>query len=561
MPEHPRPSLACSLGAWAAEAADSSTDVPVLVLPEDSRAGAPPHGPGCKGRRMSEESSESATTPQDPASPRYTTSGTSSSLRSMSSVSNDAGRMVQCKSGGSILERFSSLRSGFFSTFNGSSDEADSPVLRRLNLLRSGCKSGEVGDCPHTSKILSQQDVPEHASRLHGTVHKVVTSKAFEFTCGAIIFSNAVFIGVISDYEHRHYDTPTPAPAQLAEILFSTLYIIEISLRIFGHRQQFFIGTDMGWNIFDTLLVVISSTDHIISSTIMQGVDLSFLRALKIMKVLKLLRVVRCLRCLKGLRIILNGILGSLHSMSYALILIFVTTFMFATAILQSCTAYLREDAPDEATQESIAEFWSSEPTAMLTLFAASTAGGSWMDFAEPLYEVDSLAVMAFLMYLFFFFFVIANTLTSLFVENSLQFAMADQQSIIQEEMDTKDQHIMQLRRLFEVMDVDGCGSITYDAFTSKLASPQLYAFASSLGIDVLDAKLFFALLSSEGTVSVDVETFVIGCIKMRGQARSVDVINLSYRWEKEMTRNKQRFDKVIVRLETIEGKLIEMST
>ena len=41
--------------------------------------------------------------------------------------------------------------------------------------------------------------------------------------------------------------------------------------------------------------------------------------------------------------------------------------------------------------------------------------------------------------------------------------------------------------------------------------------FASSLGLDVMDLQSFFDVLSAGGQRAVDVETFVVGCIKMKG--------------------------------------------
>merc|ERR1719401_3271473 len=54
-----------------------------------------------------------------------------------------------------------------------------------------------------------------------------------------------------------------------------------------------------------------------------------------------------------------------------------------------------------------------------------------------------------------------------------------------------------------------------------------MIAFCSSLDIELLDVDLFFNVLSSNGRRSVDLETFVVGCIKLRGLAKSMDLIEL----------------------------------
>lgn len=50
-------------------------------------------------------------------------------------------------------------------------------------------------------------------------------------------------------------------------------------------------------------------------------------------------------------------------------------------------------------------------------------------------------------------------------------------------------------------------------------------AFALTLGIEATDLDQFFTILSANGSRNVDLETFVVGCIKLRGMAKSMDVL------------------------------------
>merc|ERR1712232_1201759 len=55
-----------------------------------------------------------------------------------------------------------------------------------------------------------------------------------------------------------------------------------------------------------------------------------------------------------------------------------------------------------------------------------------------------------------------------------------------------------------------------------------MVAFCTSLEIDATDVAQFFSILSAGGNRSVDVETFVIGCIKLKGYAKSMDLMDLT---------------------------------
>merc|ERR1719469_1414146 len=48
----------------------------------------------------------------------------------------------------------------------------------------------------------------------------------------------------------------------------------------------------------------------------------------------------------------------------------------------------------------------------------------------------------------------------------------------------------------------------------------------SSIDIESQDLDQFFCILSSNGERPVDVETFVVGCIKLKGVARAMDMVD-----------------------------------
>merc|ERR1712194_397845 len=119
---------------------------------------------------------------------------------------------------------------------------------------------------------------------------------------------------------------------------------------------------------------------------------------------------------------------------------------------------------------------------------------------------------MLFCFYIIFFLCCILNTITGVFIETTLQKAARDTQWTIQHELDKKAEYIESLQVLFGEMDKDHDGLVTVAEFSSHLTDPILCAFASSLGIEVSDATLFFSLYSSYGTQTIDLDGFVTGC-------------------------------------------------
>jgi len=134
-----------------------------------------------------------------------------------------------------------------------------------------------------------------------------------------------------------------------------------------------------------------------------------------------------------------------------------------------------------------------------------------------------------FLAYIAIFYFVIVNILNSIFLEAVLAQADKDHQQVIETQMEKREGYIISLRKLYQDMGGNLDGEITYTEFCENLYNPRMQAFASSLEIDISDARQFFLVLSDRGKRPVDLETFVVGCIKLRGAAKSVDLMDLSF--------------------------------
>jgi len=213
-----------------------------------------------------------------------------------------------------------------------------------------------------------------------------------------------------------------------------------------------------------------------------------------------------------------------LKSMLWAVLLIFIITYVVGVFFLQATTTFIMEHEVDSSVSKDLVAHWGSVQQAMLSLYMASTSGDSWKTIAQPLAHIGSSMYLLFLIYIAFFIFVVTNTLTSLFLEATIANAEKDHEMVVHEELKKKGEFIRKLQLFFNTMDNDGSGVISEAEFSQHMEDPELIAFASSLDIDVMDVAQFFRLLSNNGQDPVDIETFVVGCIKLRGPAKSLDL-------------------------------------
>merc|ERR1712110_1108827 len=136
------------------------------------------------------------------------------------------------------------------------------------------------------------------------------------------------------------------------------------------------------------------------------------------------------------------------ESMSWSLVLIWTCVYMAGIYFLQACTLYLTSGNASVQSEILIKEYWSSLPTAMVSLYMAGTGGQDWHEIAKPLKEAGWYVYLMFLLYVAFFQFVVLNTLTSLFVESTLESTDRDQALIVQHEMEKKEKYVAKLEAL-----------------------------------------------------------------------------------------------------------------
>jgi len=95
---------------------------------------------------------------------------------------------------------------------------------------------------------------------------------------------------------------------------------------------------------------------------------------------------------------------------------------------------------------------------------------------------------------------------------------------LVHEELRRKKYYFKRAAELFQKIDQDCSGDISEEEILKFANDPQTVAVASSLELDVADIMQFYGMLSCRGKYAVDVDTFVCGCMKLKGTARSMDL-------------------------------------
>eukprot|EP00971_Amphidinium_carterae_P130330 2581825-Amphidinium_carterae.1 len=248
-------------------------------------------------------------------------------------------------------------------------------------------------------------------------------------------------------------------------------------------------------------------------------------------RLVRTLRIPRIIRIFSALRTMVFSIMMTLKTLLWALVLLMVIMYVFAIVFTQSAVEELSAGGAD--VDPRIKEYWSNLPTSMVTLYKTITNGVSWHDAVGPWGDTSSPLVLLFLGYVFFTQFAIVNVITGMFCHTAIETAYTDPDLVAQSLVSCKNQYMDKLRDLFESIDDDNSGQITITELEKLLKDDTMQAYFQALDLDYNDAWTLFKLLDQDESNAIDVDEFVMGCMRLKGAARNIDMarLNSDTRW------------------------------
>jgi hypothetical protein len=340
----------------------------------------------------------------------------------------------------------------------------------------------------------------------------------------AAIIANAVVLGIQQDMNTRHAmghskDLCT-ACFEAVNHFFVVVFVLEVCFRIFAKRWSFFCGRDWRWNLTDVVLATYSVLEWSLF-----GEYQPYFQIIRSLRLLRVVRAIRSVRVFRDLRLMICSLSRSLVSLSSALVLLFVVIFLFSICFMHAATTYV-EDGGLEARDALQANYGSLSQT-MYTLLLAISNGADWHQLAAPLGQIHWFYEMLFSFYVLFVVIGVLNVLTSNFVERARELSHLDRDLATQGELASQEAFLTEMRTVFEEVDDEQDGRITWQKFRDYLASEQAQAFFATQQLDTSDAARLFSLMDVDEAGAVGVEEFTLGCMRLRGPAKSSDVAAL----------------------------------
>jgi len=178
---------------------------------------------------------------------------------------------------------------------------------------------------------------------------------------------------------------------------------------------------------------------------------------------------------------------------------------------------------------EEVYEHFGSLYKCMVSLFCSVTGGNDWMLYAAPLRRLGfgELWFLIFLFYVSVLTVGVLNVVTGIFVDSAVCTRTEDE--VVKNWKDDMDRTAWQIKKIFMSADSDHSGTVTLMELMTQLQNPWVSAYFAGLDIDPNEAKIIFTLMDTDNDGAVSIEEFIDGTLKLKGHAKSVDMIAMMY--------------------------------
>jgi len=369
-------------------------------------------------------------------------------------------------------------------------------------------------------------------------IKRMVEHPYFDVAFSVVVITNSIFIGVDVQMNPSALE-PRPLSIQVVQYAYTALFTLELILRLSAHGSAFFCSADWMWGLLDLFIVMTSIWEVFVDTWYalsdgpqnmesLGGVSgLKAFRIVRITRIVKTVRLMRVFRFVLALRTLIHSIIHTLKSLFWALVLLALIVYVFALIFTQAVHGHMDEESSNQMSDEDLQNaqrYYGSLSVTMFSLFMSVTDGVSWENVSAPLGAISFVWMGLFLFYVSFTYFAVLNVLTAVFCQSAIESAQNDHATAVQSMIANREAHLAKVRALFQQLGNDEHSVITFRQFEEKINSSEVKEYFETLGLDVWDAWGFFKLLDRDGGGSVEIEEFLKGCLRFRGQAKAIDV-------------------------------------
>lgn len=378
-----------------------------------------------------------------------------------------------------------------------------------------------------------------------------VDNSWFQFLVGIAIAANVLELAVQTD-------VPRWGGWPLCDNIFLALFTAELSLRLLYKGRWFFTGTDRWWHALDITVVGSGLIDIILThpglllegqSSHLAGLPILHLRSLRLIRLLRLLRVFKMFPRLMAF-------LWALWMMLSTFIWIFIVLFLFilVSAIVLTQQVGNMEVLHDgqegrvmEDARRSVAEQFHNVRSSLFLLFQVTTQD-NWEEIARPIIVLNPHMRLFFVFFITFASWTLISVLTAV-ASDSMIAATSNRKDAERHEQERRQRSFMTyLRSCFYDADADGNGLLDREEFEALIAQPVVVSQMHSSGVKLSQEEMrkAWAMLDVDGSGQLTIDAFVEGLSYLQETLSVKHVVNIDYSVKRTAARLEKHMDRLV---------------
>mmetsp|Transcript_29060 Transcript_29060/g.73815 ORF Transcript_29060/g.73815 Transcript_29060/m.73815 type:complete len:606 (+) Transcript_29060:99-1916(+) len=304
--------------------------------------------------------------------------------------------------------------------------------------------------------------------------------------------------------------------------LFCAIFVGELSLRLWYFGCGFFRDR---LNVLDGVVVVLNFVEVVVLRHFGPSAgNLSFMRIFRYVKLVRTLRFIRAMQLCHQLRVLVRTILSSFVSLLWSMFVLCAFMLMAALFVCQSLQEFISDDSQTMEHRLWCNTNYGTASKALWTMFEITFSGG-WPTWVRPLIEdVSPWYAGFFALYVGGVVFAVIRIITALFLKETLAVAATDAEMMMQLKHKETEAFAMKMGQVFIAADSSMDGMVSWEEFSELMDDPKHMTLLHNMELEPHEIKALFNLLD-DGDGNVSFEEFLKGMVRLKGQARSLDVL------------------------------------
>jgi len=298
------------------------------------------------------------------------------------------------------------------------------------------------------------------------------------------------------------------------------VYTIELILRVAAMKAA---APKSPWIWLDFLLVAIGFLDWLpISQT---GFNPMVLRLARLARIGRVGRIMRVVKSFDGLFLLMRSIEASVGALLWSFLVILCAQIASGMVISQTLQDYIRDDSIDQASRTKVFNYWGTFTQTMLTMSEITLA--NWIVSCRVLVDnVGEGYALFYIAYRCIFCFAVLRVITAVFIAETQRVVASDDEIAILKKERAREVYIEKMRDIFDEIDDSGDGLVSKEEFDQLMTDKIMRNWLSTMDLEVTELETVFKLLD-DGDGKIAVDEFIKGVVRVRGNAKSIDMVNL----------------------------------